>query len=211
MTESSRSPRGHWIFAAFYRRLCDVTDRAGFAKVRASLLADATGDVLEIGAGTGGNLPHYVHADRVFLVEPDPAMRKTLAAKVARAAVPAEIASGSAEQTPYADDRFDTVVATLVFCTVDDLDRAAAEAKRVLKPGGTLLFVEHVGAGEPKARRTQERVEPAWKRLFGGCHLTRDPVAALERAGFTGITVDPLPVGRASGPARPIIRGSARA
>lgn len=211
MTESSRPQRGHWIFAAVYRRLCDATDRAGFAKVRASLLADAAGDVLELGAGTGGNLPHYVNAQRVFLVEPDPAMRKTLAGRVARAPVPAEIASGSAERTPYADGRFDTVVATLVFCTVDDLDRSVAEARRVLKPGGSLLFLEHVGASDPKSKRTQERIEPLWKRLSGGCHLTRDPVAALERAGFSEITVEPVRFGRGVGPAKPIVRGIARA
>ncbi|MGW0662008.1 class I SAM-dependent methyltransferase [Streptodolium elevatio] len=203
--------RGHWIFAAFYRRICDVSDRAGFGKVRARLIGGATGDVLEIGAGVGGNLPYYANADHVCLVEPDPAMRKALAARLGRSPVAAEIGTGTAEETPYPDGRFDTVVSSLVLCTVDDIDRSAAEARRVLKPGGTFLFVEHVGSPDPKARRRQERVEPVWRRLFGGCRLTRDPVAALEKAGFTEIRTETVDLGRQPGLTKPVILGSARA
>ncbi|MGA4545575.1 methyltransferase domain-containing protein [Uniformispora flossi] len=208
---TARPVRSHPVFAVFYRRLCDVTDRAGFAEVRAALLAEATGKVLEIGAGTGGNLPHYVNADRLSVVEPDPAMLKVLRTRLDRAPVPVELMPAPAERIPYADGQFDTVVFTLVLCSVADLDKAVAEAKRVLKPGGKVLFIEHVGAPSAKARRTQQRIEPVWKRLFGGCLLTRDPVAAFERAGFADVAAEDVVLGRNPAPAKPIIRGSARA
>jgi ubiquinone/menaquinone biosynthesis C-methylase UbiE len=98
-----------------------------------------------------------------------------------------------------------------VLCSVDDLDRAVGEARRVLKPGGRLLFVEHVASTSPKTARWQRRLDPVWHRMMGGCHLTRDPVAALARAGFTEITVEEIDLGRNPSPSKPVIRGSARA
>ena len=150
---------------------------------RARLLAGTRGDVLEVGGGTGANLAHYRGVDRVTVVEPDPHMRRKLGRKAADAGVSVEISGAGAEALPFPDDSFDSVVSTLVLCTVPDQAQALREIRRVLRPGGLLLFVEHVRAVGPWAR-WQDRIEPLWGRLFGGCHPNRDTVTAIREAGF---------------------------
>ncbi len=150
---------------------------------RRRLLEGARGAVLEIGGGTGANLSHYRNVDRVIVAEPDPFMRKRLGQKLEDTRVPVEVSAAGAEALPFPDGSFDTVVSTLVLCTVPDQASALDEVRRVLRPGGRLLFIEHVRATGSMAR-WQDRIEPLWGRLLGGCHPNRDTVAAIEEAGF---------------------------
>jgi ubiquinone/menaquinone biosynthesis C-methylase UbiE len=181
MTNPGR--RGHRAFAAVYDAVMAPVEYAVLARRRAGLLADLGGQVIEVGAGTGVNLPYFRHADRVVAAEPDGAMRRRLAAKLAVARVPVEVTGDSASSLPYADASFDAVVCTLVLCTVADPGRALAEARRVLKPGGRLVALEHV-RGRGALARWQDRVTPLWSRLAAGCQPNRDIAAAIENAGF---------------------------
>lgn len=174
---------GHPVFAALYDRLGGAAERKWMGERRARLLAGARGAVLEIGGGTGANLPHYRNVERVTVSEPDPFMRRRLRPKLEAALVPVEVSEAGAEALTFPDGSFDTVVSTLVLCTVPDQGAALDEIRRVLRPGGRLLFIEHVRA-EGSTARWQDRIEPLWGRLFGGCHPNRDTVAAIEAAGF---------------------------
>ena len=188
------------ILAAIYDRIMKQTEEACLAEWRRALLKDVRGDVLEVGAGTGANLRHYPPSVKLTLTEPDPHMRKRL---------PGAVAAG-AEELPFADGSFDTVVCTLVLCSVKDPARALAEMRRVLKPGGRLLFLEHVAAADnPKRLRWQRRVEPLWKRVMGNCHMTRDTLAEIERAGFRVEDVKRESLRKAFPLVRPSIRGTA--
>jgi len=158
-------------------------ERGWMAERRARLLAAARGAVLEIGGGTGANLSYYDDVDRVTVVEPDPFMRKRLGPKSRAARVPVGVSAAGAEALPFADGSFDTAVSTLVLCTVPDQGSALREIRRVLRPEGRLLFIEHVRASGSMAR-WQDRVEPLWGRLLGGCHPNRDTVAAMQESGF---------------------------
>jgi len=150
---------------------------------RRRLLEGARGAVLEIGGGTGANLVHYRDVDRVTIAEPDPFMRSRIGPKLQDSRVPVEVSSAGAEALPFPDGSFDTVVSTLVLCTVPDQEAVLEEIRRVLRPGGRLLFIEHVRAAG-SAARWQDRLEPLWRRLFGGCRPNRDTIAAIEDAGF---------------------------
>jgi ubiquinone/menaquinone biosynthesis C-methylase UbiE len=174
---------GHPIFAALYERMGDSTERRWMGRRRRRLLAGARGAALEIGGGTGANLSHYRNVDRVVVAEPDPFMRRRLARKLEDARVPVEVSAAGAEALPFPDGSFDTVVSTLVLCTVPDQESALDEVRRVLRPGGRLLFIEHVRAAGSTAH-WQDLLEPLWGRLLGGCHPNRDTVAAIEEAGF---------------------------
>lgn len=174
---------GHRLFAALYDRMNGIMERGWMGERRARLLSGARGTVLEIGGGTGANIPHYRDAEHVTVTEPDPFMREKLRRKIATAHVPLEVSDAGAEKLPFPDDSFDAVVSTLVLCTVRDQELALAEIRRVLRPGSRLLFIEHV-RGEGQAARWQDRIEPLWKRLLAGCHPNRDTVSAIEAAGF---------------------------
>ncbi|WP_436772251.1 class I SAM-dependent methyltransferase [Yinghuangia sp. YIM S09857] len=202
--------RSHRWFAAFYRRCNDFVEKRWLAAVRAELLADVDGEVLEIGAGTGANLPHYHRASRVVLTEPDAAMRRYLAPRLRRCPVPVEVVSAPAEELPFSDGSFDAVVVTLVLCSVADPERAAAEMRRVLRPGGRLVFLEHVAASEPRRRRRQERLDPLWSRVFAGCHLTRDTVRTLRDAGFAVEDVRMIGGTPKADPSAPLVAGTGR-
>lgn len=169
---------GHPIFAALYEKLLAANEQAGLRDIRAGLLRSASGRTLEIGAGTGLNLEHYPDAvTELVLSEPDPHMAKRLRATVGtRSPVDSvEVSEAGAESLPYEADSFDTVVSTLVLCTVSDPERAVAEASRVLRPGGRLLFIEHVRdrAGTRRSQ-WQDRLERPWGWFLGGCHPNRD-------------------------------------
>ena len=181
--ETSSMKVGHPIFAALYDQKSASAERRWMGERRRRLLAGARGAVLEIGGGTGTNLAHYRDVDRVTIAEPDPFMRNRIDPKLEDARVPVEVSAAGAESLPFPDGSFDTVVSTLVLCTVPDQETALDEVRRVLRPGGRLLFIEHVRAAEPMAR-WQDRLEPLWRRLLGGCHPNRDTVAAIEEAGF---------------------------
>ncbi len=173
----------HRVFAALYDHMIRPCESGWLGAQRADLLAGLTGTVLDVGAGTGANLPHYRDADRVLLAEPDPAMRRRLIVKLDRASVPVEVDDSPAERLPYPDGSCDVVVFTLVLCTVADPDQALAEARRVLVPGGSMIVLEHV-RGSGRVARWQDRLAPTWSRLAAGCQLNRDTAAAIERAGF---------------------------
>lgn len=175
--------RGHRIFAALYDRLNGAMERGWMGERRARLLAGARDEVLEVGGGTGANLPHYRDVERVTISEPDPFMREKLRPKLSGARVPVEISDAGAAALPFPDGSFDVVVSTLVLCTVPDQRAALAEIRRVLRPGGRLLFIEHVRAGG-RAARWQDRIEPVWRHLLAGCHPNRDTVSAIRAAGF---------------------------
>jgi ubiquinone/menaquinone biosynthesis C-methylase UbiE len=144
---------GGWLFAAVYDRLTAGAEAAGLSKRREELLAAARGRVLEIGAGTGANLAFYPAAvQSLTLAEPERPMVKRLARRVAGQTRIASIVDAPAEQLPFPDASFDTVVVTLVLCTVTDPARALGEIRRVLAPGGRLLFLEHVRSDDPQSR-----------------------------------------------------------
>ena len=152
---------------------------------RARIVPRARGDVLEYGVGGGANLALYDPAQVRSLTGIDPSDPLLARARAApRAAVPVRIEQGIAEALPFADQSFDTVVTIFTLCSVADPARALAEARRVLKPGGILLFLEHGLAPDPGPCRWQHRLEPVWKRIAGGCHLTRPVAAAIAAAGF---------------------------
>ena len=162
--------RQHRIHAAAYDTMTGPLERAVLAERRAGLLAPLDGQVLEVGAGTGANLPHYRHASQVTAAEPDPAMRRRLAARAATAPVPVEVTSDAAESLRQLDASFDAVVFTLVLCSVASPDRALAEARRVLRPAGRLIVLEHV-RGSGGLARWQDRLTPVWSRINAGCNL----------------------------------------
>jgi ubiquinone/menaquinone biosynthesis C-methylase UbiE len=176
--------REHWVFAAVYDRVTSPLEHSVLGERRVRLLAGLGGEVLDVGAGTGANLPYLRQASRVVAAEPDTAMRKRLAARLARTAVPVEVTSDAAEKLRYPDASFDAVVFTLVLCSVASPDQALAEARRVLRPCGCLIILEHV-RGTGRLARWQDRVTPLWTRLNAGCHPGRDTATAIERAGFT--------------------------
>ena len=201
------------LFAAVYDPILARVERAGLGRARAELLADATGRTLEIGAGTGANLPHLPRAVSLLtLVEPSAPMRDRLEAHVGRLRdrLPRDVSvvAGSAADLPVEDASVDTLVSTLVLCSVPDLDAAARELRRVLAPGGTLLVIEHV-EGHGRTRTAQGIIDPAWRVVARGCRLVRDTRAALERAGFdtTHVRDWSLPGGGVTGPA---LLGTAR-
>jgi SAM-dependent methyltransferase len=201
---------GGRLFAAVYDRLTASAEEAGLADMRAHVLAKAQGATLELGAGTGANLKHYPDAvTELVLTEPSEHMAKRLREKVAASGRTAEVVAAPAEQLPFEDGHFDTVVGTLVLCTADDPTAALREAARVLRPGGQLLFLEHVRADEPGLARWQDRLEGVWGYMAAGCHPNRDTRAAIEAAG---LTVDDLERGRfpkAPPLVRPLISGRA--
>jgi ubiquinone/menaquinone biosynthesis C-methylase UbiE len=197
-------------FAATYDPVMRGVERHVLAERRRSLLAGLSGHVVEVGAGTGANLAHLgADVDRLTLLEPSQAMAGRLRAKLAAEPRPAtEVIEAPAEALPLDDGSADAVVSTLTLCTVDDLALALAEIRRVLVPGGPLLLLEHV-AGDGHLGRVQRAIEPVWKVFGRGCHLTRDTLSALQRAGFDTADVHPWRFPGRS-PASPAIMGAAR-
>jgi SAM-dependent methyltransferase len=156
-----------------------------FSQERARALADVSGDVLELGIGSGLNLPHYPSGVRsVVGIEPSATAARLATPAIAQVDFPVEIRRGEAEA---ADDqaRFDAVVSTYTLCTIGDPGKALERARRALRPGGKLYFLEHGLAPAAGVQKWQRRLEPLHRRLAGGCHLTRDPRELIEAAGFT--------------------------
>lgn len=174
----------HPIFARVYEQLLDRAEDAWLREMRRDLVSSLPGDVLEIGAGTGLNIPHYQRASRVVLAEPDPAMRARLLARVSEASVPIELAAWQGETLAADAGSFDVVVSTLVLCSVRDVAATLREVRRVLRPGGQLVFIEHV-LGDGTRARFQHALRPVWSFLMGGCQCDRRTVEAIEEAGFT--------------------------
>jgi ubiquinone/menaquinone biosynthesis C-methylase UbiE len=150
--------------------------------------------VVEIGSGTGASLPYYERASRVVAVEPDTSMAKRLSGRLQEAKVPVEVVSARAQTLPFPDQSFDAAVAAFVLCSVEDQSAVLAEARRILRPGGKLVLLEHV-RGEGRVARWQDRLTPLHRKLAGNCHLNRDTRAAVAAAGFdtAGIERTELP------------------
>jgi ubiquinone/menaquinone biosynthesis C-methylase UbiE len=178
-------------FARSYLRVSAKAEERGVRAHRRTLLDGLAGTVCEVGAGQGLNFPHYPSTvTRVLAVEPEPTLRRHAIEAAARATVPIEVCDGAADALPLGDATCDAVVASLVLCTVPDLGDALAEVRRVLKPGGTLRFYEHVRSTHRVVAGAEDLITPLWSRLAGGCHLNRDAVSAIAAAGFDVTSVD---------------------
>jgi SAM-dependent methyltransferase len=180
------------VFARLYGWAAPLVERAGAGRQRARLLRRASGRVIEVGAGPGANFAHYPGAvTDVLAVEPEPALHRLAGRAAERAQIPVWVVDGVAERLPARSGAFDTAVSTLVLCTVPDPAVALAELHRVLRPGGRLLFWEHVRAEGAALAGVQRALDATvWPRLGGGCHVHRDTVGAIEAAGFVVAEVD---------------------
>lgn len=173
------------LSALIYDPILYVGEAAGMRSARKALVGRAAGRVVEIGAGTGLNAAHYPPSvGELILAEPEPAMRRRLERRIRRSGRQARIVDASAEQLPLADQSVDTVVSTLVLCTVEQPDRALAEIARVLRPSGQLLFIEHVRSESPALAWWQERLLNPWRRFAGGCRCNRATVELMRACGF---------------------------
>jgi ubiquinone/menaquinone biosynthesis C-methylase UbiE len=198
------------LFAAVYDRGLKGTEDAGLREMRRETLRAARGRTIDLGAGTGANVGLYPEAvTELVFSEPDPHMIKKLRAKVGEGGANVSLVEAPAERLPFEDSSFDTAVFTLVLCTVPNPTLALAEAARVLKPGGKLLFVEHVRAEDPGLARWQDRLEKPWRFLADGCHCNRDTVAAIEASALSVEHVEHGGLPKAPPLVRPLVRGSA--
>jgi SAM-dependent methyltransferase len=177
----------HPLFARAYARIGARAEGQGQAELRRELLAGLRGRVVEVGAGNGLNFAHYPPTvEAVVAVEPEPHLRALATGAAAAAPVPVDVVDGVAGALPAPDGAFDAAVVSLVLCSVADQDAALAEVRRVLRPTGELRFYEHVVAHRRAAAALQRGLDATrvWPTVAGGCHLARDTVAAIERAGF---------------------------
>lgn len=190
-----------------------TAEQACLADWRRQLLAQAHGKVLEVGAGTGASIEFYPDGvSSLVFSEPDPHMRKQLSQRVERSTrrEDSRVCAGSAERIDAEDEAFDCVVASLVCCSVDDLEAGLLEIRRVLRHGGSFLFMEHVAA-EPgtSRRRWQERINPLWRRLMGNCHINRETEQAIRDTGFEITRIERESMRKVLPLVRPAIRGIA--
>jgi ubiquinone/menaquinone biosynthesis C-methylase UbiE len=202
---------GGWLFACVYDRMTAAVEAAGLRAHRERLLAGAAGHVLEIGAGTGANLPFYRDVDKITVAEPEAPMARRLAKRIREQARAVELVEAPAEQLPFGDGQFDTAVSTLVLCTVRDQAKALAELRRVLKPGGRLLFIEHVRSDEPRLAVWQDRLNGFNRLVAHGCNCNRSTIDAIRAAGFKITTLERHVLPKAPPFVRPLVVGSAAA
>jgi ubiquinone/menaquinone biosynthesis C-methylase UbiE len=199
-------------FAAMYDRALAATEEAGMRDRRRELIAAARGRTVELGAGTGLNLEHYpVAIEELILTEPFEPMARRLRERTATGggARKVSVVEAPADHLPIDDATADTVVCTLVLCTVDDVPATLAEVARILKPGGRLLFAEHVRSDDPGLARWQDRLEVPWRFVGHGCRCNRDTVGAIGSSALTVETVDLGSLPKAAPIVRPLAVGSA--
>ena len=198
------------VFAAGYDRMMAAPEKAVLRGHRKQLAGQVQGSVLELGGGTGANLPFYGPAvTELVVTEPEEPMARRLEANLGGYPLPARVVRAPAEALPFDDESFDFVVSTLVLCTVDDPGRALAEAHRVLKPGGRLVFLEHVRSDDTKLARWQDRLHGVWVRLGHGCHCNRATLDNREHAGFSVVEVEHDRLLKAVPIVEPLIVGTA--
>jgi ubiquinone/menaquinone biosynthesis C-methylase UbiE len=203
----------HPLFARIYGKVAEMSERRGGSEHRRRLLADLSGRVVEVGAGSGANFPHYpASVSEVTAVEPERYLRERARGAAAQARVPITVEEGEAEHLPGQAESFDAGVAALVLCTVPNQQAALAELYRVIRSGGELRFYEHVIADSKWEARFQRFADATfWPHLAGGCHLTRDTASSIERAGFQIERCERFPFSPASFlPPDPHILGLAR-
>lgn len=158
---------------------------------RERVTAGLSGDVVEIGFGSGFNVPYYpAGVTRVVAIDPDELSWSFAAQRVAASSVPIEQSGLDGQRLPFPDDTFDSALSTWTLCSIPDADAALKELQRVLKPGGRFHFVEHGLHPDPKTRRSQRRIEPIYRRVTGGCHLTRQMRDLIAGSGFEFVEVD---------------------
>jgi ubiquinone/menaquinone biosynthesis C-methylase UbiE len=185
LTPDQRSPAWARTFAALYDPFLWISERAGMRARRQDLLSWAQGTTVEIGGGTGLNLPHYPDdLDQLILTEPDPAMRARLDNRLCCSGRRAHLVDAPAESLPFDDGSVDTVVSAFVLCTVDAPDLVLAEIARVLRPDGQLLFVEHVRSESPTLARWQDRLAQPWCRFARGCRCNRATAELIMTCGL---------------------------
>lgn len=188
-----------------YETLMARLDAAGFDEQRAALVRDLTGDVLELGSGTGNMFPHYSEGARVTAIEPDAAFAGLSHAKASTAAATIKVVDGSGESLPFPDTTFDAAVLALVLCSVGSPATVLAEVHRVLRPSGRLRLIEHVRSPRAVTGWLMDRTDGLWLRLNGqGCHYNRDPLPAIAEAGFDVQRVEPFQVFSPGIPAFPM-------
>jgi ubiquinone/menaquinone biosynthesis C-methylase UbiE len=199
------------IFAGMYDHLMARTEKDGLGAHREALIGQASGDVLEIGGGTGANLRFYRNGVRsLTITEPETPMARRLERRMRDAAPGALFLRAPAEDLPFGDASFDTAVSTLVLCTVDDQPRALRELRRVLRPGGKLLFIEHVRSDDPRLARWQDRMMPLNVRVAHGCHCNRPTLDGLKGAGFEVTRLEHDTLKHAPPFVRPLVVGVAQ-
>ena len=209
---SRSSSKRHPVFARLYARISPSMDARGAVEHRRALLAGLAGRVLEVGAGNGLNFAHYPAAvTEVLAVEPEPYLRGLAEVAAGQAPVPVRVVDGTADTLPAPDASTDAAVASLVLCSVPEQARALAELHRVLRPGGELRFFEHVRADTAGLARVQRPADLLWPTLVGGCHTSRDTLAAITAAGFeiTSVQRFRFPESRLPQPAAPHVLGVA--
>jgi len=159
-------------------------DRLGLWKLRVKTVAPAEGRVLEVGVGTGLNFRHYRGVKELVALDLDSALLDRARARSGEAAFPVRFAEGDAHALPFPDDSFDTVIETLIFCSVPEALRGLREVARVVRPGGTIRLLEHTRSPHPRMARFEDRIDPLWTRFTGGCHLNRDTLSVIREAGI---------------------------
>lgn len=167
-------------FSHLYDTAMQPFERLQFKKIRKELVGKAKGQVLEIGAGTGLNFPYYYQVEQVDAIDPEPFMVKKSLKRKREALVPIQTHLAEAEKLPFADHTFDTVVATLVFCTIPNPEQAIKEMIRVSKPNAQILLFEHVRMEQKLLAKVQDWLTPVWKKVCDGCHLNRNTLALLR-------------------------------
>lgn len=177
------------VFNRIYDLMMYRLEQLSLGKTRRDLLQIASGKILEIGSGTGANLDKFRPGSKIVFTDPDAEMVGRLHRKMKTLGINAKVTLAAAEELPFSDASFDSVVSTLVLCSVGDLDLALQEVWRVLKPGGKLLFIEHVRSRGLRAR-FQDRLTPLWSWFAEGCRMNRCTVEAMSKAGFEIIRAD---------------------
>lgn len=211
-TDTSRQEPSHPLFAAVYDPATALVERTLLRSHREYLVAELEGTVLDLGAGTGAMFPYFAAAANdsttFHAIEPDPHMRRQAEGEARTHSVDITIDDSPAESLPYSDDTVDVVIASMVFCTIPDVETALREVSRVLKPGGEFRFFEHV-ADDGWRGRVQAALAPLWKRLAGGCHLTRQTASRFAAdSTFDIVEIERLHLGVT--PIRPFVRGTLR-
>jgi ubiquinone/menaquinone biosynthesis C-methylase UbiE len=197
------------IFAAVYEPLSLRAEKTFGAELKSALLADANGRVLEIGVGTGLSFLHYPEVDELVGVDPSEPMLRRARRRAEKVGRDVPLVEAPAEALPFEDDSFDTVVSLTVLCTVEDPARTLGEIRRVLRPGGRLLFLEHVRSSDPKRARAQDRFERPWGWISGGCHPNRRTLNEIETAGFEVTDLEESEIEHVPSLVRPHITGTA--